>query len=326
VTQSAQLTVDVHLSPAERRALLLADVRHGLTTLPKALSPVWFYDERGSRLFDEITRLPEYHLTRAERRLLDRHARDIARLVGADTLVELGSGTSDKTRLLLAAMADEGVLRRYVPLDVDEVTLREAAQRLLEEHAGLDVHAVVGDFHAHLGALPSGGRRLVAFLGSTIGNLTPRQRSHFLAELRESLDADDRLLLGVDLVKSPERLVAAYDDAQGITAEFNRNALRHLARVTGASIDVTLFDHVAHWDDENQWIEMRLRCRADHVVVLPAVGVAAGFERGEHVRTEISAKFTAAGIADELAAAGFAVEHQWADHEGYLLLLADRAS
>lgn len=319
---SPQLTVDVHLRPDERRALLLDDARQGLSSTPKTLSPVWFYDERGSRLFEEITRLREYYLTRAERRLLDRRGREIADLAGADTLVELGSGTSEKTRLLLAAMADEGSLRRYVPLDVDESTLRASAAGLLGEHPGVDVHGVVGDFRLHARDLPADGRRLVAFLGSTIGNLDRRERAAFLDGLHAALAVEDHLLLGVDLAKEPERLVAAYDDAQGVTAAFNRNALRNLGRETGTTLDETLFDHEAAWIPEDGWIEMRLRSRVDHVVTLPALGMTVAFRRGEHIRTEISTKFTVEGIRQELEGAGFAVGQEWVDEEGYLLVLA----
>jgi L-histidine N-alpha-methyltransferase len=317
-----QLTVEVHLQPADRRAMLLADARQGLTASPKSLSPVWFYDERGSNLFDQITRLPEYYLTRAERRLLAAHAAETAATASADTLIELGSGISDKTRVLLDAMGAEGSLRRYVPLDVDETTLRGTAERLVEERGDLDVNAVVGDFATHLDRSLPGERRLVAFLGSTIGNLTPRERHRFLSDLDCSLRGSDRLLLGVDLVKDPARLVAAYDDARGVTAAFNRNALRVLGRETGAALDEALFDHVAVWDDENSWIEMRLCAKVDHVCMLPALDMAVAFERGEHVRTEISAKFTPDGIGRELNDAGFVVERQWADDAGYLLILA----
>lgn len=320
---ASQLVIDVRLRPEERREMLIADARRGLTSQPKALSPMWFYDEYGSGLFDAITRLPEYYPTRAERALLATHADEIASLAGADTLVELGSGTSDKTRIILDAMRREGSLRRYSPLDVSEVTLREAANELADEYPGLDVHGVVGDFHTHFDALPNdSSHRLVAFLGSTIGNLTPSERHRFLFDLDCSLTHADRVLVGVDLVKDPDRLVAAYDDAQGITAEFNRNALRVLGRELGADIVPELFDHVAVWDEEQQWIEMRLRAVVDQVVNIDALDLRVQFTRGEELRTEISAKFTADGITDELYQSGLIVEQSWQHEADYLLVLA----
>ena len=229
------LTVDVHLPPDHRRAAMAADAESGLTATPKTLPPVWFYDEQGSELFDEITRLPEYYPTRAERAILRTHAAEIVRMAGADVLVELGSGTSDKTRLLLDAMAGAGTLQRFVPFDVSEETLRHAAAEIMAAYE-IPVHAIVGDFHRHLGTIPRAGRRLVAFLGSTIGNLDPAQRRRFLFDLDATLDYDDWLLLGTDLVKNRARLVAAYDDAAGVTAAFNRNVLGVLDRELGARL------------------------------------------------------------------------------------------
>ncbi len=207
--------IEVHQAPEQLRRDLRRDVGAGLTAIPKELAPKYFYDDRGSDLFDRITRLPEYYPTRAERAILEERAGEIATVSGADTLVELGSGTSEKTRLLLDACAAGGRLRRFVPFDVSEATLRQAAATLAREYAGVDVHAVVGDFEQHLDLLPAGGRRLVAFLGSTIGNLVPKQRAQFLGDLAAGLQPGDSLLLGTDLVKDPARLVAAYDDAGG---------------------------------------------------------------------------------------------------------------
>ena len=317
-----QHTVDVLLTDAERHGALVDDARRGLAASPKAISPMWFYDERGSVLFDEITRLPEYYPTRTERRLLVDHAAEIAAVSGAETLVELGSGTSDKTRILLDALRATGTLRRYAPLDVSDETLRTAAVELAGDYPDIDIHAVVGDFHRHLGALPADGRRLVAFLGSTIGNLMPSERARFLFDLDGALAHDDRLLLGVDLVKDPVRLVAAYDDAAGVTAAFNRNALHVLNRVLGADFEPARFDHVAVWDDERRWIEMRLRARLGHVVHVDALGLDVRFEQGEELRTEISAKFTPGGIAAELERAGFVVERTWDADGDFLLVLA----
>ena len=315
-------TVDVHVTPADLRAAMERDVRAGLGAAEKWLPPVYFYDDRGSELFDAITRLPEYYLTRAERRLLEAHAKEIAERSEAGTLVELGAGTCEKSRVLLDAFAAAGTLERYVPLDVSEATLDAAAAGLARDYAGLAVHAVVGDFHRHVGAVPAGGRRMVAFLGSTIGNLDPEERRRFLFDLDCALDAGDSLLVGTDLVKDPARLVAAYDDAQGVTAEFNRNVLLVLNRELGASFDPEAFLHVARWDAVSNQIEMRLRSTTDQDVAVEALGMALSFAEGEELRTEISAKFTPAQVEEELFAAGFVVEAQWEDPEGFLLTLA----
>jgi len=318
----SRLTVEEHLDPADRRSLLERDARAGLTATPKWLSPIWFYDEHGSQLFDEITRLPEYYPTRCERALLHANAAAIVAAADADTLVELGSGTSDKTRVLLDALADRGPCR-YVPLDVDADTLLSAAKALVDEYPALTVHAVAGDFHRHLHRLPQEGRRLVAFLGGTIGNLRPHERIRFLRDLGRTMDADDRLLLGVDLVKDPSRLVAAYDDAAGVTAAFNRNALRVVNRELDGDFDADAFDHVARWDPEEQWIEMRLRARSPQRVRLDALDVTLDFAAGEDVLTEISAKFTPERLTAELWDGGFALETTWCHgSDDFLLVLA----
>ena len=294
---------------------MIDDVVAGLSATPKVLSPVWFYDEVGSRLFDEITRLPEYYLTRAERSILGARASELVQRAGADTLVELGSGTSEKTRLLLDAMAAAGTLRRFVPLDVSEEVLREAASDIADAY-GIEVHAVVGDFSLHLDALPQEGRRMVAFLGSTIGNLVPDERSTFLSGVRRTLREGDSLLLGTDLVKDRARLLAAYDDAAGVTARFNRNVLRVLNAELGGDFDPEAFAHVARWDEERRWIEMRLRARHEQVATLAAVERTVRFARGEEVRTEVSAKFTPEQVEDELTAAGLRTDRRWTDPAG----------
>jgi L-histidine N-alpha-methyltransferase len=312
----------VHVTAADLRAALERDVRCGLGARPKWLSPVWFYDDRGSGLFDRITRLPEYYLTRAERRLLEAHALDIAEMSGADTVVELGAGTCEKSRVLLDAFAKTGTLERYVPLDVSDGTLWSAATALAEEYPSLEVHAVVGDFHHHLAEVPSGGRRLYAFLGSTVGNFTPEERRRFLFDLDCTMTSGDTLLLGTDLVKEPDRLVAAYDDAEGVTAEFNRNVLHVLNRELGAGFVPEQFAHVAVWDQAAGHMEMRLRSAVDQVVPIAALGMEARFSAGEELRTEISAKFTEDQVTEELGDAGFVVEAMWEDAEGFLLTLA----
>ena len=306
--------IDRHLTPDEQRGALERDVRDGLTRTPKSLPPKWFYDARGSQLFDEITRLPEYYPTRSEREILAREATTIASVTGADTLVELGSGTSEKTRLLLDALRDAGTLRRFVPFDVDASVLTEAGAAVAAEYPGVEVHAVVGDFERHLPRLPREGRRLIAFLGGTIGNLDPEQRAQLLSTLAGTMAPDDFLLLGTDLVKDRERLVRAYDDAAGTTAQFNRNVLHVLRRELGADVDPAAFAHVAVWDPENEWIEMRLRSLRPQTVRLLDLEVE--FTEGEELRTEISAKFRRDGLTAELAVAGLQLHQWWTDAAG----------
>ncbi len=321
VMTAAGLRLERRLHPSTMRRALEADVREGLTASPKTLPPKWFYDARGSQLFDAITRLPEYYPTRTERALLHQHAGEAAALTGADTLVELGSGTSEKTRLLLDALRETGNLRRFVPFDVDESILVQAGEAVLAEYPELAVHALVGDFEHHLPLLPSGGERLFAFLGGTIGNLLPPQRAEFLQTLSAGMTPGEALLLGTDLVKDPERLVRAYDDAAGVTAEFNRNVLHVLARELGAEVDPDAFAHVAVWDAEQEWIEMRLRAVRPQLVRVLDLQIA--FAEGEDLRTEISAKFRRSRVEQELGAAGLQLSHWWTDAGGdYALSLA----
>jgi L-histidine Nalpha-methyltransferase len=310
------LTVERCLPDGFLASALRADALAGLTATPKTLSPKWFYDERGSELFEKITLLPEYYPTRAERAILRASAGEIAAATGAATLVELGSGSSEKTHLLLDALRDAGTLRSYVPLDVSESALISAANRVLASYPGLSVVAVVSDFEEHLGLPAADGARLVAFLGSTIGNLLPAERVAFLARLRSGLTEGDALLLGTDLVKDPAVLVAAYDDPAGVTAAFNKNVLAVLNAELGADFDPDAFDHVAIWDAGAEWIEMRLRSSLDQRVTLPAIGLAVDFAEGEEMRTEVSAKFRRGGVEAELAAAGFALRSWWTDDDG----------
>jgi L-histidine N-alpha-methyltransferase len=312
-----RFTLDRHLPPDFAGRALRADVRAGLTASPKTLPPKWFYDARGSELFEQITRLPEYYPTRAEREILDREAAEIAATTRASTVVELGSGSSVKTRLLLDALDAAGTLRRYVCLDVSDSALGEAADALLGDYPDLEVHAVVGDFDHHLPQLPDhGDRRLFVFLGGTIGNFAPAERAAFLAAVRACLRPGDHLLLGTDLVKSPAVLVPAYDDAAGVTAEFNLNVLRVINRELGADFDLDRFAHAAVWDARHEWIEMRLRSLADQEVHLPNLNLTVRFRAGEEMRTEISAKFRRPGVAAELTRAGLALERWWTDGEG----------
>jgi len=310
------ISLTSHLAPDDARTALSADALAGLTATPKTLPPRWFYDERGSELFDEITRLPEYYPTRAERAVLASHADEVAAASGAEVLVELGSGTSEKTRLLLSALCDTGRLRSFVPCDVDPSVLRAAGEAITAEYPGVLVDAVVGDFTRHLGELPRRGRRLVAFLGSTIGNLEPGPRAAFLADLAGTLRPGDSFLLGTDLVKDPDRLVRAYDDAAGVTAEFNLNLLAVLNRELGADFDPSAFEHVAVWDAEQEWIEMRLRSRCDQLVRVPVLDLDVPFAAGEEMRTEVSAKFRRDRVEAELAAAGLAMTRWWTGPDG----------
>ncbi|MDA3645209.1 L-histidine N(alpha)-methyltransferase [Saccharopolyspora indica] len=295
---------------------LRADVREGLTEQPKWLSPKWFYDAAGSELFERITTLPEYYQTRAEQQILQRTAMDIAEITGAATLVELGSGSSEKTRLLLDALRKHGTLHRFVPLDVSGSALRAAVDAIALDYPELLVRGVVDDFTSGLTALDAGTDRLVAFLGGTIGNLLPAERAGFFASVRAALRPGEWLLLGTDLVKDPERLVRAYDDASGVTAEFNRNVLRVLNRELGADFAVEEFGHVALWNAEQEWIEMRLRAARPMRVELAELALTAELAAGEEIRTEISAKFRRERVHDELTAAGFDLRHWWLDDAG----------
>ncbi|MFE2987805.1 L-histidine N(alpha)-methyltransferase [Streptomyces sp. NPDC059262] len=302
-------------------AALRSDVLSGLTGTPKTLPPKWFYDARGSELFDEITTLPEYYPTRAEREILLARSQEIADATGARTLVELGSGSSDKTRHLLDDLPD---LETYVPVDVSESALRGAAEALGAERPGLRIHALIADFTLGLTLPDAPGPRLAAFLGGTIGNLLPAERGAFLTAVRALLRPGDMLLLGTDLVKDESVLVAAYDDAAGVTAAFNKNVLGVINRDLGADFDPGAFEHVALWDADNEWIEMRLRSTAAQTVKIPALGLAVDFEDGEEIRTEISAKFREEGVRAELAGAGLRMTHWWTDAQNRFALSLSR--
>ena len=309
--------IDCHLDSNAPRSLP-DDVLDGLTRPFKELPPKHFYDAYGSELFDRICELPEYYPTRAERSILEARATDIARLTGAGELVELGAGYATKTRVLLDAMRDAGRLRRYVPFDVAESVVRDVAVALSGEYPGLQVHGVVGDFERHLDRIPGplpGVPRIVAFLGGTIGNFAPGSRRRFLRSLGALLGPEDFLLLGTDLVKDPRVLEAAYDDSAGITAEFNRNVLTVVNRELAADFPVEDFEHVAFYDAEHEWIEMRLRARHACDVHVGALGLTVHFARGEELRTEISAKFTRGRVEDDLASAGLKLMHWLTDSE-----------
>lgn len=308
--------VEVHLDDDDLRRVLRSDVREGLSQVPKVIPPKYFYDDRGSVLFEEITKLDEYYPTRREREILETHSFEIAKLAAADTLVELGSGTSLKTMLLISAFHEQGFIERFVPFDVSASTLRDAATMISERWPDVAVHAVVGDFERHLGEIPSVGRRMFVFLGGTIGNLDKAQRRNFLGELVATMNPGDTLLLGTDLLKEPERLVAAYDDSQGVTADFNLNMLRVLNGRLDADFDIDRFEHVALWNEDLQRIEMHLRSTADQAVTISELDLTIEFSEGELLRTEISCKFVRETISQELADAGLEMKHWWTDSAG----------
>ncbi|WP_227979874.1 L-histidine N(alpha)-methyltransferase [Nocardia spumae] len=318
-------TLDIHLTDDDLDAALRSDARAGLTATPKTLPPKWFYDARGSELFEAITELPEYYPTRTERALLERVVGDIARTAQAEVLVELGAGSAAKTRLLLSALLSEGPLKTYVPQDVSVSALRGAADQITAEFPNLAVHGVVSDFTDTLHNLPRGGRRMIAFLGGTLGNLVPAERAEFLAGIQRVLEPGEQLLLGAGLVTDPAVLVPAYDDAAGVTAEFNRNVLHVLNSRLHADFDPDAFDHVARWDADNEWIEMRLAARREMTVTVTDLDLVVHFAAGEQMRTEISAKFRIDGLTEELAGAGFTTEKVWTDPDDrFVLVLAER--
>lgn len=301
-----------HLDAEELDRSLRADVVAGLTATPRTLPPKWFYDARGSELFEQITELSEYYPTRSERRILADHAAGIAAYTGATSLIELGAGYSTKTRLLLDALP----LTTFVTLDVSPSALTAAASAIRADYPDLTVRTLVADFTRHIGHLPDGGERIIALLGGTIGNLLPAERAAFFSSVRAVLRPGEFLLLGTDLVKSPKVIVEAYDDARGVTAEFNRNVLRVLNRELGADFDPDGFAHVALWDADQEWIEMRLRARWPMRVTIPPLDLAMRFGTGEEIRTETSAKFRREGVEKELGEAGFGLARWWTDPDG----------
>ncbi len=317
--------LEIHISPDDVDSSLVDDVRAGLSATPKHLEPKWFYDEQGSKLFELITALPEYYPTRTEKAILAAHADDIAAATGMTTLIELGSGSSEKTRLLLDAGLRSGTLTTYVPQDVSVTALQGAVDELSAEYPGLEIAGIVSDFNDTTASIPIHPNRTVAFLGGTLGNLVPTQRTGFLSGIAAALRPDEHLLIGVGLVIDPAVLVPAYDDAQGVTAEFNVNVLSVLNGRLRADFDPAGFEHVAVWDAENEWIEMRLRALRAMDVRITDLDMDVSFAEGEEMRTEISAKFHRAGITDELATAGFGVEQIWTDSdERFAVVLATK--
>jgi L-histidine N-alpha-methyltransferase len=322
VTES-RVRIDRHHRDDDARDALAADVRAGLTATPKTLPPKWLYDDTGSEIFEEITRAPEYYPTRREREILAAHAADVADTTRASTLVELGSGSSEKTRLLLDSLAFVGTLERYVPVDVSDGALIGAAETIAADYPQVDVHGVVADFEKHLELLPADPSRLVVFLGGTIGNFEPRSRAEFLRSLAATLQPGDAFLLGTDLVKDIGRLLAAYDDGAGVTARFDLNVLSVVNRELGADFDPAAFRHLSAWDADNEWIEMRLRSLRDQTVHVKALDLDVPFAEGEEIRTEISAKFTRERVEREYAEAGLRMAAWWTDPaQDYALSLA----
>ncbi|MDI3313484.1 MAG: L-histidine N(alpha)-methyltransferase [Mycobacterium sp.] len=310
------LSLSNHLGADSAYRALCRDVFEGLRKTPKSLPPKWFYDAVGSELFDQITRLPEYYPTRTEAEILRARSAEVAVASGADTLVELGSGTSEKTRILLNALRQCGTLRRFVPFDVDASMLEAAATAIARDYPDIEIDAVCGDFEKHLEKIPGGGRRLFVFLGSTIGNLTPGPRAEFLATLSAVLRPGDSLLLGTDLVKDAGRLVRAYDDAAGVTARFNRNVLAVINRELDADFEVDSYQHVARWNAAEERVEMWLRTDTPQRVRVRALGLTVEFATGEEMLTEVSCKFRPETVAAELAAAGLRQTHWWTDGAG----------
>jgi L-histidine N-alpha-methyltransferase len=322
------IVIESWLSDMDERSLA-NDVLDGLTRPFKELPPKHFYDARGSELFEQICDLPGYYPTRTERAILESRSEEIVAATGAGELVELGSGAADKARILLDAMAGAGTLRRYVPLDVSETVVRDAATQLVEEHPGLRVHGVIGDFERHLPCVPEpidSVARIVALLGGTVGNFPPGTRRRLLRSVAALLGPEDRLLLGTDLVKDPAVIEAAYDDPQGVTAEFNRNVLHVINRELDADFTPEQFDHIAFFDRRHEWIEMRLRARRPFSVLIGDLGLRIEFAAGEELRTEISAKFTRARIEADYLAAGLVLDRWYTDEDNrFALTLARRA-
>lgn len=326
MTIDSLVTVDVRVDNAPEADEMYHDMRRSFTNRPIVLPPKWLYDDLGSELFDRITRLDEYYPTEAERSLLLEHAAEIAATTGADTVVELGSGTSDKTRTLLDAFHNAEQLQQFVPLDVSEATLVDAAHMLADRYDGLHVHALVGDFTRHLGAVPRNGRRLVAFLGGTLGNFYEEERRAFLGALGDSLDDNEWILLGVDLVKPVERILDAYDDNDGVTERFIKNVLRSLNERLDAHFDVAGFDYAPMWDRRQERVDMRLRSSVPQTVHIEALDLHVEFGEGEELRIEISTKFRPERLTVELSEAGFDVENFWVDgNDDFALVLARKS-
>ena len=319
------VTIDVHTPQSGPLAGMADDVREGLSCPFKELPPKYFYDERGSELFERIMELPEYYPTRAERSILDARSAEIVAAANPSTLIELGSGSAAKTRSLLDAMRDAGSLETYVPVDISEEITRRTAETLVGEYDGLRVHGVVCDYETHLERVPREEGAIIAFLGGTIGNFRPAPRRSFLARIATLMYPGDRFLLGTDLVKDRARLEAAYDDSAGVTAEFNKNVLNVLNREFDANFDPDRFEHVAFFDEDNSWIDIRLRSTCEQFIDLRELDMRCHFARNEEMRTEISTKFTPERLEETYGDAGLELTDLWTDDEGLYALSLARA-
>lgn len=319
----APITVAVHTLGRDSRLELIDGVREGFARVPKTLSPRWFYDDRGSELFDDITRLPEYYQARTEMAILQRSARDLMETVRPASIVELGAGSCTKSRVLIRAAKGMGSLWTFVPFDISEVTLRRSATELVDEFDDLSIYCVTGEFDHHLAQIPRFGRQLIVFLGSTIGNFDEADARVFLAEVRRLMHPGDHFLIGVDFVKDTRELTAAYNDAQGVTAAFNMNILTRLNRELDANFDLESFRHVAVWNEEMSRVEMYLRSIREQHVSLPRAELSATLAEGELIRTEICTKYTRAQVETTLADVGMSAVAWYTDPaDRFGLLLA----
>ena len=319
----APVTVTHLTAPTDHRAQMIEDVRHGLTAYRKHLASKYFYDARGSELFDQITRLPEYYLTRAETEILSERADEIMKHVQPDELIELGSGSSHKTHLLVEAMYRSSTGRRYVPVDISEEALRTAASRLCDDYEWLEVEGLVGDYVPDLGKIRRRGRRIIVFLGSTIGNYVPTLRHSLLRSVANALEPGDGFVLGLDLVKDEPTMIAAYDDAQGVSAEFNKNILHVINRELGGDIPVDAFEHVTRFDRELACMAQSLRASREVVANIRALDLAVTFIAGEEIHTEVSCKFSKPQVEQEFDAAGMRLDSWFMDDgEGFAVAVA----
>jgi L-histidine N-alpha-methyltransferase len=326
-TTKDRVSVAVHLPPGGPLSGMAADVRAGLTRPFKELSPRYFYDERGSQLFEDITALPEYYPTRCEREILESESDAICEAANCPAaLIELGSGSAAKTRVLLSAMCHAECLETYCPVDISEEITQATAQRIAEEYRDVMVRGLVCDFELDLERIPVPGPRVIALLGGTIGNFEPQQRAGFLRRIHNLLGPEDRFLLGTDLVKDRATLEAAYNDEQGITADFNKNVLAVLNRELKADFDLDAFEHVARWDPENLWVDIRLRSLTNQVIDVSALEMQVAFAAGEEMRTEISTKFARPGLEGIYAEAGLELTDWWTDPDGLYALSLARAA
>lgn len=321
---SQAAVIDVHVDEADLFEHMKDECRVGLLKNPKEIPPKFFYDARGSVLFEQITELPEYYQTRTERKILEDVVGVLETRHRFRQLLEFGSGSSSKTRVLLDAMHESGNLELYLPLDVSESIVRMTAERLVDDYPEMRVHGIIGDFTRHLAEIPKGAHRLLVFLGGTIGNFRPEDATIFLRDVASTMGPHDRLLLGTDLVKEPRRIEAAYNDSKGVTAEFNLNVLSAINARLGADFDLENYDHLAPYREDVQWIEMRLRAKRSRRVSIPALDMEIGIDAGEEILTEISRKFTRASANHMVESAGLEMTDWFTDDESLFGLSLSR--